>query len=253
MPAYDYSAVFDIYDDFCVFAGDIEFFQDQAGSADGPVLELMAGTGRVSIPMLRAGADLTCIDGSPSMLSVLARKVEALRSTASVICANVCSLPLREGFRMVVLPFQGFTELVGEDEQLRMLAEVSRLLPEKGRFVCTSHNPTVRTRTIDDQWREIGRFPCEDGKTLVLSLKTRLAERLGVVEGTQKIEILDQCGRFINRRMIELEFSLVAPQSIIDMADTQGLQVAELYGDYQGNPYDEDTSQCFVALFERVA
>ena len=46
MPAYDYSVLADLYDDFCVFAEDIEFFRGAAAAARGPVLELMAGTGR---------------------------------------------------------------------------------------------------------------------------------------------------------------------------------------------------------------
>jgi ubiquinone/menaquinone biosynthesis C-methylase UbiE len=253
MPAYDYSAVSDIYDDFCVFGGDFEFFQDLAASAGGPVLELMAGTGRVSLPMIEAGADLTCVDLSPSMLSVLARKIETREAVAALVCADVCSLPFEKTFRMVVLPFQGFTELVRKDEQLRTLAEVARLLPAAGKFVCTSHNPAVRAQTIDDRWREFGRFPQKSGETLVLSLKTCLSERSGVVKGTQSIEIFDPRGQLVNRRVIELEFSLVSANAIIEMASTVGLQAVNLYGDYQGTPYDETTSQCVVVLFERVA
>jgi hypothetical protein len=37
----------------------------------GPVLELIAGTGMVSIPLIEAGVDLTCEDSSQEMLAIL--------------------------------------------------------------------------------------------------------------------------------------------------------------------------------------
>lgn len=45
MVSFDYSRVADLYDGFCVFDQDVPFFVGLAREAQGPVLELMAGTG----------------------------------------------------------------------------------------------------------------------------------------------------------------------------------------------------------------
>jgi len=251
MSAYDYSTVADIYDDFCVFDDDIAFFKEIAAANRGPVLELMAGTGRVSLPMLDVGSDLTCVDRSSAMLHVLARKLVAGGLKARLICADVCCLPLTSRFHTVVLPFQGFTELVSEDEQNGALSEVVRLLRPGGRFVCTSHNPAVRRATIDGRWHEIGKFSGRAGQTLVLRLKAAASDRRGVIEGSQIIDILDRDGKLIDTRVISMEFSLVAPEKILHMAGALGMKPISLFGDYRGSPYEADSSPCFVSVFEK--
>jgi SAM-dependent methyltransferase len=252
MPAYDYSLLADLYDDFCVFDEDIEFFRSAAAAACGPVLELMAGTGRVSLPMLGAGADLTCVDSSPSMLEVLSRKLVGHKRRARLVCGDVCSLPLATGFELVVLPFRGFSELVGESTQLAALAETVRVLRTGGSFICTAHNPTIRGPAADGRWREIGRFRGRQGRTVVLHLKTALSDRPGVVVGEQRVEVLDAHGRDVERRSVALEFSLVSPAVLVEMARSVGLTAVRMLGDWDGAPFDETLSPALIAIFEKV-
>jgi hypothetical protein len=185
------------------------------------------------------------------MLSVLARKLRSRDLHANLVCADVCRLPFESSFQMAVLPFQGFTELVGDAAQLSTLAEVARLLPAGGRFVCTSHNPTVRAATIDGQWHELGSFDDQVGRTLVLHLRTAYSDRPDVIVGTQRIEILDESGRMVDRRVVELEFSLVSAEEILAMAASVGLSPLRVYGDYGGEAFDERSSPCFIAVLER--
>ena len=49
MPALDYSLIAAVYDDFCDFDLDLDFFRSLLTRRAGRVLELMAGTGRVSL------------------------------------------------------------------------------------------------------------------------------------------------------------------------------------------------------------
>jgi SAM-dependent methyltransferase len=252
MPAYDYSTLADLYDDFCVWDDDVEFFRDAAAAARGPVLELMAGTGRVTMPMLGAGADLTCVDSSLSMLDVLSRKLAGRTKRVRLVCGDVCSLPLTTGFELVVLPFRGFSELVGESSQVAALSETARVLRTGGSFICTAHNAAVRGPAADGRWREIGRFQGRHGRTVVLHLKTALSDRPGVVVGEQRVEIHDARGAIVDCRSVELVFSLVSAGELIDMARSVGLVAARMLGDWSGAPYDEASSPTLIAIFEKV-
>ena len=252
MPAYDYSVLADLYDDFCVFDEDIEFFRSAATAARGPVLELMAGTGRVSLPMLGTGANLTCIDSSPAMLAVLARKQRGRTPHARLVCGDVCSLPLATGFELVVLPFRGFSELVGESTQLAALAETARVLRPGGTFICTAHNSVVRAAAADGRWHELGRYHGRQDQTVALHLKTALSDRPGVVVGEQRVEVLDAHGRDVERRSVALEFSLVSPAVLVEMARSVGLAAARMLGDWDGAPFDETSSPTLIAIFEKA-
>ncbi len=77
MPPIDCDSVAALYDAYVTADLDVAFFSDEARRAGGPVLELMSGTGRLSIPLMEAGAELTCVDRSRGMLDVLSKKLAA--------------------------------------------------------------------------------------------------------------------------------------------------------------------------------
>ena len=55
----DFNFVADIYDAYVAVDFDIDFFNQYAKAAKGKRLELMCGTGRVSVPLLKKGIDST--------------------------------------------------------------------------------------------------------------------------------------------------------------------------------------------------
>ena len=81
----DYSRLAEIYDIYVRSTQDIPFFLRETKKTDGSVLELMAGTGRLSLPLLAAGVDLTCVDRSPEMLVILRKKLAARGIVAGVL------------------------------------------------------------------------------------------------------------------------------------------------------------------------
>ncbi len=94
----------------------------------GKVLELMCGTGRVSIPLLEAGVDLTCVDASEGMLARLKDRLRARNLEARVVQADVRRLDLgEEGFELALIPSHSFSELVSSRDQLLALRDYPHL------------------------------------------------------------------------------------------------------------------------------
>jgi hypothetical protein len=56
------------YDLYAQATFDIPFLLQETTKSSGEVLELMAGTRRVSLPLVRAGVQLTYVDNAPEML-----------------------------------------------------------------------------------------------------------------------------------------------------------------------------------------
>jgi ubiquinone/menaquinone biosynthesis C-methylase UbiE len=251
--ALDYSKLAAVYDEYCVFAGDIAFFREWGKAASGEILELMAGTGRVSLPLVREGARLTCIDNSVAMLAILQRKLRDGNLGAHVLCADACNLPFVRGrFSLILLPFQGFTELATAEDQLNLLCSVSSVLEASGKFICTSHNPAVRLRSVDDTWREVGVFTRPGGGVLRLSLRTRYDEATRNVFGQQRVAVTDPSGT-TSVIDVDLRFSLVSLEQMEALAGQAGLRIVSLYGDYSGGNYDPESSPAIIAVFEKAA
>ncbi len=54
--------------------GDLDLYRALADRADGPILELAAGSGRLAVPLAQAGYEVTAIDVDPAMLARARRR-----------------------------------------------------------------------------------------------------------------------------------------------------------------------------------
>src|SRR3954468_18378955 len=93
---------------------DVPFWRRLAVQATGPVLELGCGTGRISLPLVRAGVSVIGVDRSAPMLARAATRASALRRRRSaraaqrltLVRADVRALPFASGeFQTVLAPY----------------------------------------------------------------------------------------------------------------------------------------------------
>jgi SAM-dependent methyltransferase len=243
----DYDGVAEIYDLYASATYDVEFFCGRVGPGV-KVLELTSGTGRLSIPLIRAGAELTCVDISRGMLDVLERKLKSQGLAADVLCADVQVLEFDADFDLAILPFQSFMELVGEAKQRGALDSVFRALKPGGRFFCTMHNPAVRRRTVDGVVRGVGAFPYRDG-TLVVSGFEVGGEP--VVHRCQFLDFYDGAGMLVRKQLQAMEFELIEEPDFRRMAEAAGFRVVAVYGDYQAHAFDADRSPVLICGLEK--
>ena len=170
----NYDAVADLYDIYVPATYDIDFFVKEAKKTSGEVLELMSGTGRVSIPLLQAGVKLTCVDISAGLNIVFERKLRQLGLKAEVYEMDVCKLDLPRQFAMVIIPFHSFAHIVSLDGQRQALERVRRHLLPGGTFICTLGNPTLRQQTVDGRLRLFRQYPMPGERgTLLLWIAER--------------------------------------------------------------------------------
>lgn len=155
----DFDFVADIYDAYVKVDFDIEFFNDYAKHSKGKILELMSGTGRVSIPLLNNGIELTCVDYSEEMLKVLERKAAGSGNRLKTVCQDVCELNLNEEYGLIFIPLNSFSEIADREKMKIALERIPNHLSDEGIFICTFYNPSFRIKTADGQYRVLGRFP----------------------------------------------------------------------------------------------
>lgn len=86
----DFDAVADLYDYYVKTDMDIGFYLRLCRGCRN-ILELMCGTGRVSLPLIREGFRLTCVDYAQRMLDVFRSKLKE-SDKADIICQDICSL-----------------------------------------------------------------------------------------------------------------------------------------------------------------
>lgn len=233
-----------LYDTYVTVTDDLPFYLAETDGFTGNALELMCGTGRVSIPLAEAGVRLTCVDASAGMLARLREKLTQRPTAArnvTVIEADVRRLTLAQQFDLILLPFHSFAELTSTHDQQETLAHIARLLRDGGRFICPLHNPAARRATLDGNLRLLGRFPLNGGELHLWSVArydavTRLAD------GVQLYEEYDSAGTMLRKRQLPVRFALIEHDQFEAMALAAGLRVVALYGDYAYAPFQPETS-----------
>jgi SAM-dependent methyltransferase len=247
----NYDHVADIYDLYVTSDLDVGFYVEEAGKVPGKVLELMCGTGRVSIPLLEAGVDLTCVDASEGMLARLQEGLRARKLEARVVGADVRYLDLgEEKFDLALIPFHSFSELVSPRDQQLALRAIYACLKEGGRLICPLHNPVIRARSADGALRLNGSFPAGDDLLVVSGFET-LDEDSGVVDRVQLYEFFDASNNLRAKRVLPMRFALIDRAGFAELADAAGFVPVALYGDYERGEYLEGSPH-MIWVLEKV-
>ncbi len=253
MPAMDYGRVARFYDSYVQTDIDVLFFLRETKRAGGAVLELTAGTGRVSIPLLLAGIDLTCVDSSPAMLDVLRDKLRTEDLSAEVIEADMCELSLDRQFNLIFIPFHSFAEITETVRQRQALLRIHDHLSNKGRFICTLHNPAVRLKSVNGRRHELGNFPLPDGNMLTLSSVEYYDPVSRSVNGSQFYDVRSWGGSLLASMTVDLNFCLHWRYDFQSLAEAAGFVPVHLYGDYSYGPFEPEASPFMVWVLRKHA
>ena len=98
----------------------------------GPVLELGAGTARISKAVARAGGDATALEISDEMIAAGSPPGAPLPPGFRWLKADARFIPHDRAYGFVMAPFRMLQELPGEDDVLQVLASVIEVLDEDG-------------------------------------------------------------------------------------------------------------------------
>jgi SAM-dependent methyltransferase len=116
---------------------DVPFYLDLAREIGGPVLEIGCGTGRVLLPIARAGIEIHGLDGSPAMLDVLKakfrREPKEVRRRVTLHAGDMRCARLHTEFALVIMPFRPLQHMHTMEDQLAALRTARLHLRHDGR------------------------------------------------------------------------------------------------------------------------
>jgi SAM-dependent methyltransferase len=235
---------------------DVAFYTALAARSSGPILELGAGTGRITLPLLRAGATVTAVDRSRAMLDRAAERALALPSQArerlTLIEADLRSLRLRKHFDLVLAPFNLFMHLYTRRDLEAALQRVAAHLAPRGRFALDVLMPDLGVLRRDPArfYRCRAVLDPSDGH------RYAYAESFAYDPVTQVQEVQMQFQRLDKpeiERTTPLSLRCYFPQELLSLLHYNGFDVIEHYGDFAGAaPHAESEHQVIVARRSRA-
>jgi SAM-dependent methyltransferase len=231
-----YDRIAQIYDPWSVsVTEDVGFYVQEAVASGGPVVELAVGTGRIAVPVAKAGVRVIGVDESPEMLA-LARSYAEREAVAALVDLRLGDLrrpPVEERVPLVTVPFRSLLHMPDEREKLRALTAAASLLEPGGRLIFDVFAPSAEDiEETDGIWleREPGIFERADwderARTLVLSVRRG-----------------DQGATF--------ELHWLSPPEWNALIEEAGLVADELYGWFDRRPYEDGEDQIWVCRRRR--
>jgi SAM-dependent methyltransferase len=223
--------------------GDLDLYLALAGRAAGPVLELAVGTGRLAVPLARAGYAVTGIDRDPAMLARATSRAAAAgpdtvaRLRLELGDATDIRLPGLGSFRLAFIALNALMLFGDRDAQAAAVVTLAAHLGPGGIAAVDVWLPDA-----DDLGRFDGRivleYPRLDPETDHLVTKAASAVH-DAATGTVRLLAIYEEGRqgqpsvrWLRQELLRL----VSADDLRDFARAAGLTVELIAGDYDLGP-----------------
>lgn len=240
----EYAGLADLYDIEYDHDYDLPLWLTLAEREPGPVVEWGAGTGRIALPLSRAGHDVTAVELSEPMANRGREKGVARWITGDMRHAD----PGRE-FGLAVCAFNSFLCLTSPDAALAFLAnasahlrpggllgiEVSAFRPEE--LAAPPGGPALQhdlTRELPDGG-SLERFSVSSYDAADQLLSMRLF-----------YELYDRAGVMHERRSGALEIRPTTRDELTLMLQLAGFTVEAICGGFNGEPFTADSDHLIV-------
>ena len=216
-----YERLGELYDRWCESVDeDVPFYREHCQGADGPIVELGCGSGRIAVPLALDGHEVVGLDGSPQMLEQCRTRARAagVEDRITLVLGDLRDPPPLGPAARVIVPFRPYLHLSGDDERVRALRAAAGLLADSGSLAFDVFEPSLGdVRHTDDRWieRENGIWERARwdwvGRTVELSVRSR--------------------GRIVT---MQLEWRSAADWRAL--CERAGLQVAAVFAGFNGDP-----------------
>jgi len=233
--------------------GDLDLWTALAAEADGPVLELMAGSGRIAIPLAEEGHAVTAVDVDPAMLARARRRAEAAGAEAfgrvTLVAGDVtqADLGLERAFRLAFIALNSILLLPSRAAQRAAWQTLAAHLVPGGVAAVDTWLPDAH-----DLARYDGRLHLEyhrpDPQTGRWVTKMAAAQHDAATQTVGLTTIYDEADpgepavRWVRRDVVRL----VTADELRAMAEAAGLEVELVAGGYDLEPLGPHDDRAIV-------
>ena len=151
-------------------------------------------------------------------------------------------LDIKDEFDLIFIPFNSFSEITDYKKKEQALERIYSHLSDNGIFFVSLYNPQYRIKTADGKKHNIGKFEMTEGKMLCVSYKNRYNREENTINGVQYYDIYDNYNKLLEKRKLNIKFSLISKEEILASAKNAGFSAESIYGGYEQNPFREDSS-----------
>ncbi len=230
---------------------DLHMYRDFALAADGPILELGCGTGRVLIPLALEGYRVTGLELSAAMLATARAKVDAagVDKQVSLIQGDMRDFEIPARFALAFIPINTFMHCYDTSQQLTCLRCIHRHLQPGGQLIVDVFHPDPQT-LLESDGRLVSEgtlLDPETGHTIHRSYTRRLDLATQTQHITFILDEIDPTGT-VRRTLFPFRMRFIYRYEMELLLHRAGFSLETVYGSYELEPFDSSSEKMiFVA------
>jgi SAM-dependent methyltransferase len=228
-----YDPIAELYDSWSrSVVEDVAFYVEEARAvAEDRVVELGVGTGRIALPIARAGIRVVGVDSSRRMLRVCAQRAAraGLDDLLDLRLGDLRDPPVDCPSRLVICPFRSYLHLHTDPDRLEALQAAWRLLEPGGRLVFDVFAPAA-----DDIAETNGRW---------LEREPEIYERADWDADTRTFTLRVRGPR----AETAMELAWTTPDGWRRLLEEAGFEILASYGWFDRRPYTTGEDTIWVA------
>jgi len=241
MNRYDIEATF--YDNFYDSTDDIPLYLEYASKSGGTVLECACGTGRLLLPLARAGHEVTGLDASYKMLEVLKTKLRreepAVRKRVHLVKGDMRDFKLPKTFAMGYIAFASFLHnLTVQDEELSVKCMFEHLQPD-GLFVVDVFNPDL---SRPQHLARLDKVKQHGKETILLFNAQEMNFKNQTINATNLYDFVSPSGS-IKRKVINFQLRYIFKDELVRLLERAGFRIETVYGGLNHEPFNENSTR----------
>ena len=222
---------------------DIPFYITQAQKANGPILELACGTGRITIPIARQGFDITGLDISPGMLKVAHEKAGRENLTCTFILGDCRNLSIPRKSNLIFIPFNSIAHIHDRRSFGAMCDSVKKHLTKDGHFIVDIFNPKLEILISDPNKRfAVAEYENPHGHGTVSITECNVYDKATQINHIKWYYKVGNEEEFA----VELNMRIYYPEELDNMLLYNGFEIVEKLGDFDGQSFESDSPKQLV-------
>ncbi|WP_299275149.1 class I SAM-dependent methyltransferase [uncultured Psychroserpens sp.] len=229
-----------IYDGMNTNLSDLQFYKRWISKkTNGRILELCCGTGRLTLPIAKAGHHITGVDYTASMLNKAKTKASKEGLEIEFIEADIRTLDLSETYDLIFIPFNSIHHLYENDDLFKALNVVKKHLKADGLFLLDCFNPNIQFIVeAEKEQKEISKYTAKDGRNILIkqTMRYESATQINRIEWHYFIN-----GKFDSIQ--NLDMRLFFPQELDSYLEHQGFEVINKFGNFEEAPFNDHSDK----------
>lgn len=231
---------------------DIGFVLTLAGHTGSPILELGCGTGRLLLPLARAGYTVTGLDNAPAMLARAQRRLAAepgaVRERIQLVAADMSAFSLaQERYALALIPYNTLLHL-DPVAAVATCRAVARALAPGALFFLDLANPHLLDQTPNDRFLTLeGTLADPDtGDLLLVLASNQLEEVAQQLHITWIYDASPPAGGPVKRTVVEISYHYYFLHQLELLLQEAGFVLEAVYGNYNQVPFDEESERLLL-------